>query len=85
MIVIQRDGGQRVLNNLYRISLSRRRMTFWLLPLSHQQVISLSQSSCVSPISQVSKWSLFLRLPVCRRTSLLTGKVEGGGGGGAKS
>jgi hypothetical protein len=60
-------------------------MTSWLLPLYRQQVISLSQSFCVSPISQVSKLSLFLRLPVCRRTSLLTVEVGGGGGGGANA
>jgi hypothetical protein len=42
---------QRVLNDLQRTSLSRRR-TIWLLPhhLFRQQVVSLSQSSCVSPV-----------------------------------
>jgi hypothetical protein len=34
------------------------------------------------PPSPVSKLSLFLSLPVCRRSNLLTRK---GGGGGAKS
>ncbi len=54
-------------------------MTFWLLLLSRQQVISLSQSSCVSPLFPVSKLSLFLCLPVCHRSNLLTG--DGGTGG----
>jgi hypothetical protein len=42
---------QRVLNDLERIRISRRRM-IWLLPhtLSRQQVVSLSRSSCVSSV-----------------------------------
>jgi hypothetical protein len=44
---------QRVLNDLWRTRLSRRRM-IWLLPhlLPHlrQQVFPLFQSSCVSPL-----------------------------------
>ncbi len=35
------------------------------------------------PPSSIGKLSLFLTLPVCRRSSLLTGE-GGGGGGGAK-
>ncbi len=46
-------GRQRVLNDLKRTRLSRRLM-IWLLshplPLSRQQVVSLSPSSCVSPV-----------------------------------
>ncbi len=60
---------QRVLNALQRTRLSWRRM-IWLLTLTP---------------SPVSKMSLFLSLPVFRLSSLLTGEVWGGGGGGAKS
>jgi hypothetical protein len=60
---------QRVLNDLKRTRLSCRPSNLALpppYPLSRQQVVSLSQSSCVS--------------------SLLTGELgQGGGGGGAKS
>jgi hypothetical protein len=56
---------QRVLNDLYRARLSRRRMICLLLhPL---------------PTSSVSKLSLFLGLPECRRSSFL--RREGGRGG----
>jgi hypothetical protein len=34
------------------------------------------------PPSPISKVSPFLNLPVCRRSSLLTGAERGGGGGG---
>ncbi len=59
---------QRVLNDLWRTRLSRRRM-IWLLPhpLPH-------------PLPPpISKFSIFLSLPLYRRSSLLT---EGGGGNG---
>jgi hypothetical protein len=56
---------QRVLNISSRTRVSQRRI-IWLLPPT-------------SPPFLVSKLSLFLSLPVCRRSSLLT---EGGGGGG---
>jgi hypothetical protein len=36
------------------------------------------------PLSPISKLSLLLSLPVCRRSGLLTGEGEGNGGG-AKS
>ncbi len=60
---------QRVLNDLKRTRLSRRRMI--RLPTLH------------SPPLQSASCPLFLSLPVCCRWSLLTGD-EGGGGGGAK-
>ncbi len=47
------DRIKRVLNDLQRARLSCRRMTCLLphhLPLSRQQVVSLSQPSCVSPL-----------------------------------
>jgi len=60
---------QRVLNDFYRTRLPRRCM-IWLL---HHPF----------PLSSVSKLYLFLRLPVCRRLSLLKGegfgKRDGGG------
>ncbi len=37
------------------------------------------------PPPPVSKLSLFLSLPICRRSSLLTGEGGGGGGAGVKS
>ncbi len=37
------------------------------------------------PPSPVSKLPLFLSLPVCRRSSLLTGEKVGGGGRGVES
>ncbi len=40
---------QRLLNDLWWNRLFRLRM-FWLLPLSHEQVVSLSQSSFLSPV-----------------------------------
>ncbi len=51
---------QRVLNDLWRTRLSCRRM-IWLLPRP-------------LPPSPVNKLSLFLSLPVCCRSSLLTGE-----------
>ncbi len=59
----QRVPWYRILNDLQRTRLSRHRM---IRLLSH-------------PLSPVSKLSLFLSLPMCRRSSFLTG--EGGGGG----
>ncbi len=61
---------QRVLNNLGRTRLSRRSMIWPLTP---------------PPLPPVSELSLFLSLPVCRRSSLLTEERGEGGGGGAKS
>jgi hypothetical protein len=50
--ILEHDGySQRVLNELQRTRLSRRRIVWLLprpLPLSRQQVVFLSQSSCVS-------------------------------------
>ncbi len=64
---------QRVLNDLCRTRLSCSRMIKLLAhPLPHY-----------SPVSNLS--SLFLRLPVCRRSSLLTGEAGRRGGCGAKS
>ncbi len=71
----EREGCGSVVDPNYttskRIRLSRHRMN-WLL--TH-----------TLPPSTVSKLSLFLSLPVCRRSSLLTGEGGGGDEGGAKS
>jgi hypothetical protein len=53
---------QRVLNELQRSGLSRRLM-IWLLPrllspLFRQQGVSLSHSSCVSPVEQIIQYFL---------------------------
>jgi hypothetical protein len=43
-------GSPRVLFDLQRTMLSRCRMIWLLPPLSRQQVVALSQSSCVTPV-----------------------------------
>jgi hypothetical protein len=48
-------------------------------------VVCFGFSPISFPLSPVRKLSLLLSLPVCRRSSLLTGEEGGGGGGGAKS
>jgi hypothetical protein len=57
----------------------------WYIKIEGQAFLRSYDSVLGSPTpfpnSPVSKLSLFLSLPVCRRSSLLTGEGEGGGHG----